>query len=75
MESDSEGEIEQLTGRGTGAPVAVEEMEEGSYILSTLPQLKNFDFSGVTKLDRSTAAVWRRMNIKPKVIRKKRERY
>ncbi|XP_039225711.1 leucine-rich repeat-containing protein 51-like isoform X2 [Crotalus tigris] len=53
------------------------EEEKGyrSYVLSTLPQLKSFDFSGVTKLDRSTAAVWRRMNIKPKVIRKKRERY
>ncbi|KAG8137153.1 hypothetical protein E2320_005680 [Naja naja] len=57
-----------------GNPIE-EEKGYRSYILSTLPQLKNFDFSGVTKLDRSTAAVWRRMNIKPKVIRKKRERY
>uniref|UniRef100_A0A8C5S0V3 Leucine-rich repeat-containing protein 51 n=1 Tax=Laticauda laticaudata TaxID=8630 RepID=A0A8C5S0V3_LATLA len=57
-----------------GNPIE-EEKGYRSYVLSTLPQLKNFDFSGVTKLDRSTAAVWRRMNIKPKVIRKKRERY
>ncbi|XP_058041281.1 leucine-rich repeat-containing protein 51 isoform X5 [Ahaetulla prasina] len=57
-----------------GNPIE-EEKGYRSYVLSTLPQLKSFDFSGVTKLDRSTAAVWRRMNIKPKVIRKKRERY
>ncbi|XP_063162089.1 leucine-rich repeat-containing protein 51 isoform X2 [Candoia aspera] len=48
-----------------GNPIE-EEKGYRSYVLSTLPQLKSFDFSGVTKLDRATAAVWRRMNIKPK---------
>ncbi|XP_020647570.1 leucine-rich repeat-containing protein 51 isoform X2 [Pogona vitticeps] len=57
-----------------GNPVE-EEKGYRSYVLSTLPQLKTFDFSGVTKLDRSTAAIWRRMNIKPKVVRKRRENY
>lgn len=46
-----------------------------SYVLSTLPHLKSFDFSGVTKLDRSTANVWRRMNIKPKVVRRRLNDY
>lgn len=46
-----------------------------SYVISTLPNLKSFDFSGITKLDRSTASVWRRMNIKPKKVRKKRSDY
>ncbi|XP_075448922.1 leucine-rich repeat-containing protein 51 [Ascaphus truei] len=37
-----------------------------SYVLSVLPHLKSFDFSGVTKQDRVTAEVWRRMNVRPK---------
>ncbi|XP_025022413.1 leucine-rich repeat-containing protein 51-like [Python bivittatus] len=57
-----------------GNPIE-EEKGYRSYVLSTLPQLKSFDFSGVTKLDRTNAAVWRRMNIKPKVIRKRRDDY
>ncbi|XP_077197243.1 leucine-rich repeat-containing protein 51 isoform X3 [Paroedura picta] len=32
-------------------------------------------YSGITKLDRSTAAVWRRMNIKPKKVRKRLSDY
>uniref|UniRef100_A0A8C0GSD3 Uncharacterized protein n=1 Tax=Chelonoidis abingdonii TaxID=106734 RepID=A0A8C0GSD3_CHEAB len=36
-----------------------------------LPQLKSFDFSGVTKQDRSTATFWRRMNVKPKKVKKR----
>ncbi|KAL8191387.1 UNVERIFIED_CONTAM: hypothetical protein K2H54_073335 [Gekko kuhli] len=47
----------------------------GSYIISTLPNLKSFDFSTITKLDRSTAAVWRRMNIRPKKVRKRLSNY
>jgi Leucine-rich repeat (LRR) protein len=31
------------------------------YVVSTLPQLKNFDFSGVTKSDRARAASWQSM--------------
>lgn len=31
------------------------------YVLSALPQLKTFDFSGVTKSDRARAASWREM--------------
>ncbi|XP_054830841.1 leucine-rich repeat-containing protein 51 isoform X2 [Eublepharis macularius] len=57
-----------------GNPIE-EEKGYRSYVVSTLPQLKSFDFSGVTKLDRSTAAVWRRMNIKPKKVRKRLSDY
>ncbi|XP_062983969.1 leucine-rich repeat-containing protein 51 [Elgaria multicarinata webbii] len=57
-----------------GNPIE-EEKGYRSYVVSTLPRLKSFDFSGVTKLDRSTAAVWRRMNIKPKVVRRRRDDY
>ncbi|XP_053161336.1 leucine-rich repeat-containing protein 51 isoform X4 [Hemicordylus capensis] len=57
-----------------GNPVE-EEKGYRSYVLSTLPQLKSFDFSGVTKLDRSTASVWRRMNIKPKKVRRRPKDY
>ncbi|CAI5773650.1 leucine-rich repeat-containing protein 51 isoform X3 [Podarcis lilfordi] len=57
-----------------GNPVE-EEKGYRSYVLSTLPHLKSFDFSGVTKLDRTTAAVWRRMNIRPKKVRKRRDDY
>ncbi|XP_053161332.1 leucine-rich repeat-containing protein 51 isoform X2 [Hemicordylus capensis] len=32
-------------------------------------------YSGVTKLDRSTASVWRRMNIKPKKVRRRPKDY
>ena len=41
------------------------------YVLSTIPQLQTFDFSGVTKEERATAATWLRMNAKrPKAKRK-----
>uniref|UniRef100_A0A8C9DLC5 Transmembrane O-methyltransferase n=1 Tax=Prolemur simus TaxID=1328070 RepID=A0A8C9DLC5_PROSS len=36
------------------------------YVLCTLPRITTLDFSGVTKADRTTAEVWKRMNIKPK---------
>ena len=39
------------------------------YVLCTLPHITTFDFSGVTKADRTTAEVWKRMNIKPKKVR------
>ncbi|XP_005612118.1 leucine-rich repeat-containing protein 51 isoform X1 [Equus asinus] len=39
------------------------------YVLCTLPCVTTFDFSGVTKADRTTAEVWKRMNIKPKKVR------
>uniref|UniRef100_A0A8C8S5H6 Uncharacterized protein n=1 Tax=Pelusios castaneus TaxID=367368 RepID=A0A8C8S5H6_9SAUR len=53
------------------------EEEKGyrSYVLSVLPHLKSFDFSGVTKQDRSTAAIWRRTNVKPKGVKKKLDDY
>ncbi|XP_049745950.1 leucine-rich repeat-containing protein 51 isoform X1 [Loxodonta africana] len=49
------------------------EEEKGyrQYVLCTLPRITTFDFSGVTKADRSTAEVWKRMNIKPKKVRVK----
>ncbi|XP_067145692.1 leucine-rich repeat-containing protein 51 [Apteryx mantelli] len=37
-----------------------------SYVLAALPQLRSFDFSGVTEGDRATAAAWQRMNAKRK---------
>ncbi|XP_069828003.1 leucine-rich repeat-containing protein 51 [Dendropsophus ebraccatus] len=48
------------------------ETEKGyrSYILSILPNLKSLDFSAVTKQDRVTAEVWRRMNLKTKRVRR-----
>ncbi|XP_019379308.1 PREDICTED: leucine-rich repeat-containing protein 51-like [Gavialis gangeticus] len=57
-----------------GNPIE-EEKGYRSYVLSTLPQLKSFDFSTVTKQDRSTAAIWKRMNAQPKKAKKKRERF
>ncbi|XP_005292243.1 leucine-rich repeat-containing protein 51 [Chrysemys picta bellii] len=57
-----------------GNPIE-EEKGYRSYVLSVLPQLKSFDFSGVTKQDRSTATFWRRMNVKPKVVKKRRNNY
>ena len=41
------------------------------YVISAVPQLKTFDFSGVTKEERTTAATWTRMNArKPRSKRK-----
>ncbi|CAM5073036.1 unnamed protein product [Natator depressus] len=57
-----------------GNPIE-EEKGYRSYVLSVLPQLKSFDFSGVTKQDRSTATIWRRMNVKPKKVKKRRDNY
>ncbi|XP_037768927.1 leucine-rich repeat-containing protein 51 [Chelonia mydas] len=57
-----------------GNPIE-EEKGYRSYVLSVLPQLKSFDFSGVTKQDRSTATIWRRMNVRPKKVKKRRDDY
>ncbi|CAM4341555.1 leucine-rich repeat-containing protein 51 [Caretta caretta] len=57
-----------------GNPIE-EEKGYRSYVLSVLPQLKSFDFSGVTKQDRSTATIWRRMNVKPKKVKKRQDDY
>ncbi|CAK8684196.1 leucine-rich repeat-containing protein 51-like isoform X2 [Clavelina lepadiformis] len=48
------------------------ETEKGyrQYVLSALPGLKTFDFSGVTKQDRATANTWRSMNAKAMKNRK-----
>jgi hypothetical protein len=43
------------------------------YVLCTLPRITTFDFSGITKADRTTAEVWKRMNIKPKKPRFKQD--
>ncbi|KAM5247144.1 leucine-rich repeat-containing protein 51 isoform 2-T2 [Ctenodactylus gundi] len=50
------------------------EEQEGyrQYVLCTLPRITTFDFSGVTKGDRTTAEVWKRMNIKPKKLQVKK---
>nr|XP_032622611.1 leucine-rich repeat-containing protein 51-like [Chelonoidis abingdonii] len=57
-----------------GNPIE-EEKGYRSYVLAMLPQLKSFDFSGVTKQDRSTATFWRRMNVKPKKVKKRQDDY
>uniref|UniRef100_A0A287D2K6 Leucine-rich repeat-containing protein 51 n=1 Tax=Ictidomys tridecemlineatus TaxID=43179 RepID=A0A287D2K6_ICTTR len=51
-----------------GNPIE-EEKGYRQYVLCTLPRITTFDFSGVTKADRTTAEVWKRMNIKPKKAR------
>uniref|UniRef100_A0ABI8A9K3 Leucine-rich repeat-containing protein 51 n=1 Tax=Felis catus TaxID=9685 RepID=A0ABI8A9K3_FELCA len=51
-----------------GNPIE-EEKGYRQYVLCTLPRITTFDFSGVTKADRTTAEVWKRMNIKPKKFR------
>ncbi|XP_065802362.1 leucine-rich repeat-containing protein 51 isoform X3 [Muntiacus reevesi] len=51
-----------------GNPIE-EEKGYRQYVLCTLPRITTFDFSGVTKADRTTAEVWKRMNIKPKKVR------
>lgn len=43
------------------------------YVLCNLPRITTFDFSGVTKADRTTAEVWKRMNIRPKKVRIKQD--
>ena len=40
------------------------------YVLSRLPQLQTFDFSGITKADRATSETWKTM-IAPKPKAKK----
>lgn len=42
------------------------ESSHRQYVLCSLPRITTFDFSGVTKTDRTTAEVWKRMNIKPR---------
>ncbi|XP_006003641.1 leucine rich repeat containing 51 [Latimeria chalumnae] len=48
------------------------ETEKGyrNYVVVTLPQVKKFDFSGVTKQDRATAKILQAMYIKPKRAKK-----
>ncbi|XP_012869603.1 PREDICTED: leucine-rich repeat-containing protein 51 [Dipodomys ordii] len=55
-----------------GNPIE-EEKGYRQYVLCTLPRITTFDFSGVTKADRTTAEVWKRMNIKPKKVRIKQD--
>ncbi|XP_057363234.1 leucine-rich repeat-containing protein 51 isoform X3 [Manis pentadactyla] len=55
-----------------GNPIE-EEKGYRQYVLCTLPHITTFDFSGVTKADRITAEVWKRMNIKPKKVRIKQD--
>ncbi|KAJ1120545.1 hypothetical protein NDU88_008710 [Pleurodeles waltl] len=51
------------------------ESEKGyrNYVIGLLPWLKSFDFSGVTKQDRTNAEVWKKMNIKHKRMKKKKK--
>ncbi|XP_072466403.1 leucine-rich repeat-containing protein 51 [Notamacropus eugenii] len=57
-----------------GNPIE-EEKGYRQYVLSILPRITTFDFSGVTKQDRITATIWRRMNVKPKKVRIKRDNF
>ncbi|KAF6104366.1 hypothetical protein HJG60_011318 [Phyllostomus discolor] len=54
-----------------GNPIE-EEKGYRQYVLCTLPRITTLDFSGVTKADRTTAEVWKRMNIKHKKTQIKR---
>lgn len=55
-----------------GNPIE-EEKGYRQYVLCNLPRITTFDFSGITKADRTTAEVWKRMNIKPKKVRIKQD--
>ncbi|XP_027722069.1 leucine-rich repeat-containing protein 51-like [Vombatus ursinus] len=57
-----------------GNPIE-EEKGYRQYVLSILPRITTFDFSGVTKQDRITATIWRQMNVKPKKVRLKRDNF
>uniref|UniRef100_A0A8D2BU61 Leucine-rich repeat-containing protein 51 n=1 Tax=Sus scrofa TaxID=9823 RepID=A0A8D2BU61_PIG len=52
-----------------GNPIE-EEKGYRQYVLCTVPRVTTFDFSGVTKADRATAQVWKRMHIKPRKARR-----
>lgn len=43
------------------------------YVVSVLPQLHTFDFSGITKVERTTAETWMRMNAIKKPSNKKKK--
>uniref|UniRef100_A0A8C6Q9D1 Leucine-rich repeat-containing protein 51 n=1 Tax=Nannospalax galili TaxID=1026970 RepID=A0A8C6Q9D1_NANGA len=55
-----------------GNPIE-EEKGYRQYVLCNLPRVTTFDFSGVTKADRTTAEVWKRMNIKLKKGQNKKD--
>lgn len=56
-------------GGSSGGLAPTPSLPHRQYVLCTLPRITTFDFSGVTKADRATAEVWKRMNIKPKKVR------
>lgn len=66
-----EKEQQQVEGKGilVGGQAPSPNLPHRQYVLCTLPRITTFDFSGVTKADRTTAEVWKRMNIKPKKAR------
>ena len=41
------------------------------HVLSTLPHLHTFDFSGITKSDRATADTWSKLNVTRVKVKKK----
>ncbi|XP_073525638.1 leucine-rich repeat-containing protein 51 [Phyllobates terribilis] len=63
-------ELKSLTLHGN--PIESEKSYR-SYILSLLPNLKTLDFSAVTKQDRVTADAWRRMNPKPRRVKRSKK--
>ncbi|XP_057363233.1 leucine-rich repeat-containing protein 51 isoform X2 [Manis pentadactyla] len=72
----SQGAEQQLMeGEGTSGQRLAHSLSlpHRQYVLCTLPHITTFDFSGVTKADRITAEVWKRMNIKPKKVRIKQD--
>lgn len=58
-------------GASDGGPAPSPGLLTRQYVLCMLPRITTFDFSGVTKADRTTAEVWKRMNIKPRKPRLK----
>lgn len=53
--------LKSLTLHGNPMEVAVGYRQ---YVVCVLPQLQTFDFSGITKVERTTAESWIRMNAK-----------
>ena len=53
-----------------GNPIEVEPGYK-QHVLSVLPHLQTFDFSGITKSDRATADTWSKLNVTRVKVKKK----
>ena len=53
-----------------GNPIEIEPGYK-QHVISTLPCLQTFDFSGITKSDRATADTWSKLNVPRVKVKKK----